>query len=454
MHTEEVAIFATPPINTAVERISWEQFPPTVVTQQGSKSRQFYIPGSMSEYIDLARTELYMSIRVEKEDGTSFKVDKTHNEIGLPIDMIFHSMWKSVDVKLNNILVSSSGTDYPYKAAIETLLNYNRNAKVIQLSAIGYTGDERNPAATNDKEIPINHGLRIRKELFGKIGSDKVTISRDKNVSCEFMGNLLADICNQEHAILNNVNVTITLTPSKDEFRLIGNTKCRLIIEDIYLDVCKVGVTPALLLAHEAGLEISPSKYPFQKVDCRSILFPARSNGDSITNIYNGVVPSKLIVAMVDSDAYSGDMSKNPLNFEHFDVESIGFFVNTTPTPKKPYEFNFEENIYLDGLLSLYRSSGKVGENTDLGITREMYKNGMFLVSFDVDPTAAADMRYLGVPQEGHTKLTIKFKKHLTNPIYVILYATFPSRVEIDKARVVRVLETQDLIQELQNRKI
>ena len=93
----------------------------------------------------------------------------------------------------------------------------------------------------------------------------------------------------------------------------------------------------------------------------------------------------------------------------------------------------------VQGLLSLYRVTGKLNENTDIGITRESYKDGYTLVGFDVDPTTSADFRYLGVPKEGHTRLDIKFKSYLKDPVTIILYATFPETVEIDEARNVKI---------------
>ena len=50
---------------------------------------------------------------IEKEDGTPFTTTDDSNqplpivrrESGTPIDFILHSMWSSVDIKLNNNLV-------------------------------------------------------------------------------------------------------------------------------------------------------------------------------------------------------------------------------------------------------------------------------------------------------------------------------------------------------------
>lgn len=302
--------------------------------------------------------------------------------------------------------------------------------KKIQLSAVGFSGESGNFAQTSPTTTPFNHGLRSRSEWF-------------KDTHCvEFIGPLLADICNQDRLILNSVDIDIKLWPCRDEFHLITHPdglECKISIEDIYLNVCKVAVSPLVMMGHAAGLQITDGKYPFQRTDIRTFNIAQNSYGDTLQDIWQGKVPSRLIVGMVKSSAYSGDFSLNPFHFEHFDVRSIGFYVNGEPTPRPPFKLDIEECDYLQGLISLYRVTGKLNENTDIGITRESYKDGYTLVGFDVDPTTSADFRYLGVPKEGHTRLDIKFKSYLKDPVTVILYATFPETVEIDEARNVKI---------------
>ena len=47
------------------------------------------------------------------------------------------------------------------------------------------------------------------------------------------------------------------------------------------------------------------------------------------------------------------------------------------------------------------------------------------------------------LPKQGHTKLEIKFKTGIDHPVTLILYATFPETMEIDKWRNV-TLEVKD----------
>ena len=75
-------------------------------------------------------------------------------ETGAPIDFILHSMWSSVDIKLNNNLISESGTNYMYKALLEALLKYDDNTKRIQLDNEGFSGDSGDFSQTNPEAPP------------------------------------------------------------------------------------------------------------------------------------------------------------------------------------------------------------------------------------------------------------------------------------------------------------
>ena len=93
-------------------------------------------------------------------------------------------MWSSVDIKMNNNLVSESGTNYMYKALMEALLTYNENTKKFQLSNEGFTGDSGDFTQINPDVPPYNHGLKIPSMV-------------QRFAVVEFVGPLMADICNQ-----------------------------------------------------------------------------------------------------------------------------------------------------------------------------------------------------------------------------------------------------------------
>ena len=223
IHPEELALFSKPPVNVGEEKISWVEHCPAFMSSGEYSSVLFNIPGNSSQYIDLEHTELYVKLKIRKTDGTNFQEENgDFVETALSIDLILHSMWPSVDIKMNHTLVSTSGTYYMYKALFETLLNYSEESKKIQMSSIGFSGESGNFAQTHPNRVPFNHGLKARSAWF-----------KDVN-TVEFMGPLMTDVCNQDRLTLPSVDIDIELWPTHDEFRLITHPEdlvCKLIIE-------------------------------------------------------------------------------------------------------------------------------------------------------------------------------------------------------------------------------
>ena len=101
--TEELALFSKPPVNVGEEKISWVEYHPAFMSSGEYSSVQFNIPGNSSQYIDLGHTKLYVKLKIRKTDGTNFQEENgDFVETTLPIDLILHSMWSSVDIKMNH----------------------------------------------------------------------------------------------------------------------------------------------------------------------------------------------------------------------------------------------------------------------------------------------------------------------------------------------------------------
>ena len=197
------------------------------------------------------------------------------------------------------------------------------------------------------------------------------------------------------------------------------------------------------MMGHNAGLEVADSVYPFARTDIQTFNIAEGNFGINLEDMWQGKVPTRLVVGFVKSQAYNGDFNLNPYHFQHFDVSDIGFFVNGESTPRPSFKLDVGNGTYLQGLNSLYKISGKTMENSDIGITRETYQQGYTLIGFDVDPMTSPDFHYVGKARERHTKLEIRFKNGLPSPVTVILYATFPEIMTIDQARNV-CLEIKD----------
>lgn len=449
IHTVGLSLFDNTPTNLAVSKIHWVRMGPTFRNEQGNNAIHFHVGGEGFNYTDLSKTSLIVKLQITNEDGSLFK-QQDGTKSAVLVDNILHSLWDHVDVKLNNYIVSFSTNNYMYKALFENLLFYSKGTRDYQTHAFGFYGESGDFSQNNPAGTPINTGLVQRYDLFkgketiqGKVKDDDSgeEYIPDPTV-VEFEGILMADIFLQPRYIPYAVDMDIYLQPNPDEFKLItfpNNTKARVKLLDVELKVCKVELDPAARLGIDERLLKEPAKYPFKSTEIRSRRISAGSYGATFDQLFEGYVPSTLLVGLVDSSAYTGNINMNPYHFQHFDIARIGFYVDNVPTPSAPIDLDITNGSYLEGYLSLYSLSGKVNSDSDIGINRTTYREGYTLFGFNTDPTTAQDMSYKGVWKTGSMKLELVFKKPLEKNITVVMYATFPDLMTINRERIVSV---------------
>ena len=109
--------------------------------------------------------------KITKANGIALDAD---TQVG-PVNLFLHSLFSQVDVSLNERLISASTNGYPYRAMIESLLNYAEKAKTSQLSmAMFYkdTGGKMNVVNLLAEDDEANLGLKacyeFTKEKIGR----------------------------------------------------------------------------------------------------------------------------------------------------------------------------------------------------------------------------------------------------------------------------------------------
>lgn len=342
---EEFDLFQTPATNTTCERIQYVKYRPKTHFN-GDTPLDFTIPASGGQYVCLERTFLSLKMKIFKGDGTEVQLS---NYVA-PLNLSLHSAFQRIEVFFNQKLVSGGDVLHPYKSYLETLLDYGKEAKQGQLAAAGFykdtavwmdtfTGDVENDTASNA-------GYK-RRHLLTTDGK-----------TWQLQGPILADICQQERYILNQVEIAIKLYPHRKEFFLLSDdvdSGYTYKITDAYLQVCLVLPQPWLIIAHKQALEKSNAIYPYIRTDMRTLSVANGAYGFQLEDVYQGLVPKELVIAMVTSRAYNGSYNTNAYNFKHFDITSLSVSIDGLPSPTQPLQFNFsgKGNDYMDGYMSL-----------------------------------------------------------------------------------------------------
>lgn len=128
------------------------------------------------------------------------------------------------------------------------------------------------------------------------------------------MGPLHIDFFNQDHFLLNNVELRIKLIRNRDAFTLMstaGNEKIKLMDATLY--VRKVIVSPSVLLAHAQALEKAPAKYAVNRVDIKTVTIGQRLRDKNIDNLFMNQLPQRVVIGFVDNRGFNGDYLRNGL---------------------------------------------------------------------------------------------------------------------------------------------
>ena len=366
-----------------------------------------------SAYVDLKSSVLNVKLRLTNGDGTPMNEAIVAGLVNTPL----HSIFRQVDVTFQQTPLSHSGNNYPYKAYIDTILKTNENVQKGELTSQLFYKDVG--PDTDDAKTGPNSGL-FNRSLATKGG---------KVVDLE--GSLLIDVFQQPKLLLNGVSIGIKLWPSLDSFRLITDTikaDLKVQIVDASFRLCVQRIDGGLMMAHEKMIKMEPAIYPYLKSDIKTTSIASGQYSFSVDDVFQGLVPCKLIVGLVSSAAYMGDYRKNPFYFRDYDCSSVGFYVDGQSYPSQPLRPNYEANQYIDSYrtLTTFRK--------DVNIDRYDYTEGYCLYVLEVDPYYSFNIK-----RKGHCRLEMKFAKPLPESVTLILYATFPEILHIDASRSVYV---------------
>ena len=418
MIPSELNLFRPPSYSAPYQKVQYVDYRSSSPLNDGGPI-QFIIPPTANQFVDIRRTLLHVEAKIVKTDGSNAAI----GEHVWPVNLPLHSFFRQVDVELQQQLVSSNQL-YGYKAMIETLLGFNKEAQDSFLRCQGF--EKENSATIDDiKDVRVNTGFFSRFALFGA------------SQTVDLEGPLMADICQQDRFILNGVEMNIKLWPAKDAFTLltaIDPPVYTVKFTEVYLKVCKVTPVASVAFAIGEALKEEQALYPFIRTEMRAFQVAAGQYNFHVEDMYQQHVPSEVIVCMVTAKAFHGAYSENPFAFKPFKITELGLYVDDESVPSKPLKMDFNQNSknYVEAYNMLFDTTA---EPTVPAITRDEFNKGYTLFRFRVTPEQVEALPNA----RGNVKLSGTFKDPLAQNITVIIIGKFHHMLSIDNTRRIQI---------------
>ena len=432
-HNENLALFYRPTIDKSEGEKEWIEYRPSGPLNSDG-ALEFNIPANVNKYIDLSNTRIKIKCKLLLADGKNLPSQDVVEGKGVPdnakvgpVNLFLHSLWRQVDLSLQQQIISPEvATRYPYKAYFETVLGFGDDAKQSQLGAQMYYKDVGD-VGDADAVTGTNSGLLTRAEFL------------EESAVVDMEGPVYADLCQQNRYLMNGIQVGFKFWPSTSEFRLMSSNpspKYKVEIVEAVLKICMRDVSKEIREAHRETIRRGPALYFYDRTDVKAYAMAKGQYGTTIEDMYQGAVPHRLIVGMVESAGFNGDFKSNPYHFQDFNCSFIGFYVEGKSVPSAALTPNYKTGNYMSAYTTLFGNQHMM--NFGNTISREEYPKGYCFYVFDLCEKRCE--KYAEPLKRGHTRLEIKMSEALKKPVTIIVYATFPGLMEVDENRNIRVM--------------
>ncbi|XP_032223070.1 uncharacterized protein LOC116604601 [Nematostella vectensis] len=409
-------IFESPYTDLSLEKGEYVSYSPS---DKGRRHIEWRID-PLNQYFDPQRTHIRMVVKVTKANGNDLDADDTG--IGF-VNNIGPSLIKNASLELNGILVTLQTDSYPYKSVIKNLLSHGQESQDSYLQCGGWHKDtaghmevheSEGDGATN-KGFVERFGYSARSREFGLI------IPLD------------LDTLQTDRYIVNHVGIKLRLELNRDEFVLMGGGTYTIAANPL-LRLYQVTPLSSIGTDHNKAMKLATlAKYPVSTVVVKTRAVPQGVRLFTFDNLFNGMVPKRLVVGMVRHAAFTGDYTLNPFHFQFLGVEKVALRVDSNETPWKDIRHVGPEAI--DEYHMLHVGVNGTALRKGLNISRHEFFNGYTLLVYDLTKPGNAGSGYIHPQYKGNTSLELTFTADTTQILTVVLYAEFDNNMEMDYMR-------------------
>lgn len=403
-------------------------FPVTSI--DSSDALEFTIESGSDHMIDPSSTILILKSKIVHPNGEDIAEPaddagdpiKRASEV-FPICYFGSTRFRQCEVYLNDKLISSSDSLYAYRSYIPTTISYSENTKNEQLGAAMYYRDSNPMQARANPGESHNKGARAR---FNKTRYSK---------SFETWTRLHSEIFLQPKFLLPDSKLKIRLVKADPAFCLMSGSdlhQYKILTEKASLLVRCVEVSDSVRLSIAKRLLTTPAKYPVEKLLPKYFIKPRGTTDLSVPSLCTGILPNKVVIGFVQSEALTGSYGLNPFNFEHVNIGSIVLRKDGNARPMPQIDLDFENDIFMEGYMNFVHGTGRLFHNSTCGITPHgMWKDGYTLFIYDLTPDEN-DGNSVNLVRSGKLSLEVNLRAPTTTNIAVIALFSYSDVILVD----------------------
>lgn len=390
---------------------------------------EFVVEGNAEHLIVPSKTYLKLELQLTGTSAASVggKTVTAGAKVGMVNNMI-QSVFESVEVFVSNQATTKTDRNNGYNTFLQTICNHGEDALKTYFELSGF---QKDTAGKMDSIDGTNDGFTKRRAMF-KGTENKV----------ELIGKVFSPIFFQEKALPTQTSLRIILRQASKQFMMMhedGDFDVK--ITDAVLMVQKVHLVTGLKQSYIDLLEEGHAiPYFLRTPSINHITIEEGSSQYMRDNLFLGKMPRRVIIGMVETDAYHGRKDRNPYNFKDFGLSEICLYKDGNAYPRPLIKLDFAKEKCADAYHNFMTSLNAAYTRNVPHITMKEYMTGYTLFSYDLSPDQMGSTPPGGMlNMNSNIRLEMKFKQPTTKNITLLVYNEMDHLMEIHKDRQVTV---------------
>jgi len=343
-----------------------------------------------------------------------------------PVNNIGHSLFRKITTTIQNNEIFSIN-HYAYVAHLNTLLNHDKNSLSTYCRLEGWLND----CPADMENIDPTKTYDTANE-FNALGKRRAWFSGNK--TGQFLIKPWIPSFKFETAMIPGVETNIVFERYENgSFYMMGEradaaNPFEIKIKEAVLYIHKIDALPDYANSINSMIE-EHHFLPYNFVEPQVLPMTIQSGSPRYhnENVFQGEVPSRIIIVFVDTRSFEGNLSFNPFHYQHINISSITLEKNGKEYPIPTLKCDFEKYAYTRAYYHTMNSL-QAPNPAAPHISYDQFRLGSTIFSFDMSPDQLGGTDPHAITNKPATvRLTVDFKTNLTTDITCLIY------YEIDK---------------------
>lgn len=147
-------------------------------------------------------------------------------------------------------------------------------------------------------------------------------------------------------------------------------------MDGVALDIAReLELKPARYSYRRSELKLSSLNKKFLIPSFRSVFISA-GRYEMQTNLFADQVPTRIVIGLVESEAFNGDAGKSPFIFKHYNVSQIHVMTGGQTVPNVLYTLDYANGQFMRAYHDSQEGMGVANSMESNGISPHHFKNG------------------------------------------------------------------------------